>query len=1220
MFSTENHLPDPSDNFIGSGDEKASDNDIIIRNIIINNNNDVNVNQLQQFEVDLIKSGLDDINQTLPKFSIRDYVFGTRSKDFKTHWPFSRKNLQLCLKHGVKDVLPPFETLDSVRTPSSVVESADKSTGRRAVKLSGSSNHHLLSVSKNATQKLASDTENIKSNTSEKDKECYPSTTANASCSDVSSLAFQNRSPFLEPGSGNLQDLEKPEFLIRANKLKSISTQNQTKKCRLIVKLSNSIAEQKLNEDSSEIVMVSKVCPVCKTFTSSSNTTLNAHIDQCLSEESMVKCTAYPKVIKHRIKPRKTRLMVDIYETALCCTLEDLDRRNGTNWALNLGTFPAQESEVCDKTYNNENSFVINEDKQEDSAVYFDSNIGTKVRILSRFSDVKSKRNGENDCGSRKLVERDNVIKIVPRKKKHFVERHKLRKCPPYEQRRCSPRLDRCPEVNNAMKFSLEETKKEDLALPLEGRDHKLQSDDSGMIKQWVSFKRTTPKKKKNPNKSMAVTSHVPSRGDKLRTSDLRFPLSCDDNPLLATDRSHKRKEDVRFSSDDECMEQLPCQTNRAGYSLPDSREFYDDKKNHMTLSKSNFKRLKRKASSVFNGTGNHAVSRSNKKTVNVDSPFISSKLSKHHIFSSGGEDFGSRKKTFGGKKLSPLSKNSFSVRHTSVSESAIHMKSNTEVRWSENANEIEKDYDHLSIERARVSRIRKRRWNFLSTDKEHDTSSEHSNSSSKSGSHGLEQNIDSFVTDVIPTGESSSIKVVGIFDEFVCDPISKLSGGEPLIAFDGSFTYDRHCPSDFVLSCEREILCAGQVDVDNEGEGNYFVDPISIPGPPGSFLPSPGRMCSEELQGNSSLTTCRIHSSEDDERELIDRMDSSDSLISDRSFISTSIAARFDLTSPERSHAVQLEFGSDVFENRTGPLDRPKVDESRSNLVIPETKFPVCGDCESPSVVTSNSVLRLMGKNLMVMNKEENISPQTRPTQSSVWNSSLNPRASGVDDRPICDNLSRGLSLLDDLKTCMQTQQLLDFVLSVGSGSGVCSNFETPELSPNLSSTMLSHRTCNERPGSSLECHEYSGRCCFTPDRLVPTVRSDAPIRTSDSYGGRRKEVIVIDDSPEKAPALGFRTAQRGDTKNEGSSVGIFGSRAFGYDSRRHANSFYGYQTPFYDSGSQMVWNANTQVPQSFQGTNIDQEPDGSSLSTGHQRSNPSYFSPGFSLHANLT
>jgi hypothetical protein len=46
----------------------------------------------------------------------RDYVFTARSKDIKTNWPFSLKNLQLCSKHGVKDVLPPFQYLDKVRS------------------------------------------------------------------------------------------------------------------------------------------------------------------------------------------------------------------------------------------------------------------------------------------------------------------------------------------------------------------------------------------------------------------------------------------------------------------------------------------------------------------------------------------------------------------------------------------------------------------------------------------------------------------------------------------------------------------------------------------------------------------------------------------------------------------------------------------------------------------------------------------------------------------------------------------------------------------------------------------------------------------------------------------------------------------------------------------------------------------------------------------------
>ncbi|KAK8635383.1 hypothetical protein V6N13_004121 [Hibiscus sabdariffa] len=38
-------------------------------------------------------------------------------------------------------------------------------------------------------------------------------------------------------------------------------------------------------------------------------------------------------------------------------------------------------------------------------------------------------------------------------------------------------------------------------------------------------------------------------------------------------------------------------------------------------------------------------------------------------------------------------------------------------------------------------------------------------------------------------------------------------------------------------------------------------VDPILIPGPPGSFLPSPRHMDSDDLQGNASSSTGRIQS-----------------------------------------------------------------------------------------------------------------------------------------------------------------------------------------------------------------------------------------------------------------------------------------------------------------------------------------------------------------------
>jgi hypothetical protein len=77
--------------------------------------------------------------------------------------------------------------------------------------------------------------------------------------------------------------------------------------------------------------MASKSCPMCKTFSSSSNTTLNAHIDHCLSVGSTKGFEL--DVLKPKIKPRKKKLMAKIYVMVLHYTLEDLDLRNGTNWA-----------------------------------------------------------------------------------------------------------------------------------------------------------------------------------------------------------------------------------------------------------------------------------------------------------------------------------------------------------------------------------------------------------------------------------------------------------------------------------------------------------------------------------------------------------------------------------------------------------------------------------------------------------------------------------------------------------------------------------------------------------------------------------------------------------------------------------------------------------------------------------------------------------------------
>ncbi|PIN11867.1 hypothetical protein CDL12_15526 [Handroanthus impetiginosus] len=1360
MLSTENPPPDPP---------CSSDQIPQLKSISDERVSDDNINQ-----VDLLKSGLDD-NHPLPKFSIRDYVFNTRGKDIKNHWPFSPKNLQLCLKHGIKDVLPPFQTLESVRNPPTVKSAAEN------ISNSVAKSDHLSS--NDAGQELALNIENNKSSGSEEDKEC-PSTTTSLSCSDVNSVR-QIKTTNLKPEAENL--VEKAEFAVPASNKVENNTENTVKKCKLIVKLSN-IGEPKSNEELSVVseTMASKVCPVCKTFTSSSNTTLNAHIDQCLSSESTNKGAANSKVIKHRIKPRKTRLMVDIYATAQCCTLEDLDRRNGTNWASNLA-FAVLDMEECAEEKNNRLSSANSEDKADEGAVYFDSN-GTKLRILSKFSDLQSNANANDDFGSTKLVKRDKGSKLLSsKKKKVLVRSHKLQP-------------DHSPEVNNGQEreFPPDEDEKEDSAQPSKPIDE-TKSNDFGMIKTWVGSKRTGLKKKnmeresRHPDKiikNVRVKCSMPSLGDKFvkRASDTGFTMLSDD-PLISTE-SLKRKEDSTYSSHDEYMEQ-PCLGKKAGFSSLQSR---DGKKDHLVISQCNVKHSNKEGLSVHkrcinlpNGTENYVSSRTNKKmrsvsptvhAVDAGSSFFSSRMSRHHRFSSGGKELRSLKKASldhatlsGGKKLPSLRKNLLPARHASFSESKkslerkhlefkkprqycmsgsdeeagdgseIPRQDNRVEMLDENACQMEKAYGKSLKDKATVLKIRKKNGVFVNTGKEGDMASKRSNASPKSDSDGVEKNIDAYTGGNASAGTSNiidAVKQVEIRDEFVCEPTPKISGGEAFMAF-GEPLESLAGPSDAELISERyiksyeehqsehqalggdeqEVFCADKVGEDlvtsnahmveeinaNEGNGDYFVDvdPIPIPGPPGSFLPSPGRMGSEELQGNSSLTTCRVHPSED-EHELID-MDSSDSPISATSFVSNPILlphesqrdisedrmdpiveshVPLEQASPaygkthldeSRANSVSPEMSPDRFKNsqpcccsrkegvlqsgslnypesqllkrRTmtslpqdkqmgrdpndklysfnfpekAPTPEPKIVGANSLKRKTEPNFPTSGDCESPS--TSKPILRLMGKNLMVMNKEGYLTPQSRLSPSSTVND--HPRLHSAADKTVsggnihCEHCSFDHTLSRGSQVFENVQMVQHVDMSSSDGSRIRANFGAPELSVHPSGVMLSSKSFGGSFSTSLEGRE------FNFDQLGSQITMQTPngyqvdkVRTPDPSRGKHKEIIVIDDSPENEP-----------------SSAVKASTALGYDPR-HVNPFHTYQTRCYPlySGSQMVRNTNTQVPPSMiTNENLvkwNRTPEGSRLlhpnsltasspSTGHLRST-FYFSPGYSLPANFT
>ncbi|CAA0832501.1 Unknown protein [Striga hermonthica] len=836
----------------------------------------------------------------LPNFSIRGYVFCTRAKDIRNNWPFSQENLQLCLKYGVKDVLPPFDrTLDSVRSQSTAKCAAENSTVCRNTSIG---------------------VENIiNSSVSRKDNEIPPAT--------------DQSSPHTNSVPENIVKL-------KVNRLsQDLSTANPF------------LALDK---------MASNVCPVCKMFSSSSNTTLNAHIDQCLS----IKWTSNPKqMIKHRIKPKKTRLMADIYKTALCCTLEDLDRRNGTNWALNLGCQEDQDLGARD----------VNGDADD---VYVDSK-GTKVRTLSELGDLLPCKNAGYD--NDKPVKTDKRNKFgMSKKKKYLVQRHKiLDRClhgqgfyPPGADclsKYPRPEIRPEPKVKNCQE---EESKGfKDLRQHYIANDQTKFDYSGRVIKQWVGSKRSGLKEVVN-------LEHESSLSRKL-----------ENKPPI-----------------------------KSGVS----------------------------SSPVDTFNGNHSSSSNGKKigtdewpSVNGDSSSLSSRTSQHHpTFSPGANEFSyprnnssSRAMTSHSRKFSSLRKKLLSsVRHQSVPESRKklrlkHLDFNKHGPCCESESEDEalvsqfriygQDNEGLMAEasnepllnnKTRVLINHKKKEGFVNAGKG-DFPLKAYETSSESICHDVGKTIDPFGDTYNGFAAFSNVECISMF-------------------------------------CADEVGRDLVIAENNSGETqrNYYadMDPIPIPGPPGSFLPSPGHMSSEELKESSSLTTCRIRSSEG-EHEVVD----------------TNSSAGF-WEPPTQS-------------NNTNP------------------------------------VLRLMGKNLTVMNKDEsgsNIALASPGSMSCVDNglSTVNVSNGPHTFGRIC---SGGPPVLKNMQINMPPPIL----------EKAPSNFRP------LQSSACPCDCFDGNLSSSVKSHEYASECTMISKQIGTNFVQNvgAPLTPHvELCGSKQKEMIVIDDSPE--------------------------------------------------------------------------------------------------------
>ncbi|RWV86397.1 hypothetical protein GW17_00051713 [Ensete ventricosum] len=362
-----------------------------------------------------------------PNFSIRDYAFATRRKGLESSWPFTLHFLQLFLKHGVKDLLPPFETPSLVRVECSrkgseslqpvicpeieqILAPADPPAEAAIVRQQSCS---LL-------EEPSPDRKAIGCQIICKDELAH----CDAKAGWIRNHEQPERTSSEIGGLSSLSKAPSEIDVFEPTKRLQSSHESLEKNCRLIVKLgvvSRSCHAEDIISNSSTVSdhMASKVCPVCKTFSSTSNTTLNAHIDQCLSVVANNNWVSN-KLLKPKVKLRKKRLMVDIYTTAPHCTLEDLDRRNGTNWAIELAFTTAATVGVDMEAKKPKLLPTDPRDDVNEGAVYVDSN-GIKLRILSKLNDIPELKEERMFL---KHAEVETTKKNFIRKKKHLTTQY----------------------------------------------------------------------------------------------------------------------------------------------------------------------------------------------------------------------------------------------------------------------------------------------------------------------------------------------------------------------------------------------------------------------------------------------------------------------------------------------------------------------------------------------------------------------------------------------------------------------------------------------------------------------------------------------------------------------------------------------------------------------------------------------------------------------------
>ncbi|KAK9057152.1 hypothetical protein SSX86_024519 [Deinandra increscens subsp. villosa] len=903
MISLDNHAPsDPSTSKQNSHDLKVSDIDLKSADA----------------------ADLDDTNNPLPNFSIRDYVFGLRSKDIACNWPFSSKSLQLCLKHGVKNLLPPFQSVDCLRNNSS---------------LTGCSLENCLT-----DEELISSFDGKSMNDQLKSDIKLASTNPSGSEGDKESKFH------LQGQSGQTKSKEKQ--LACSKKLENASVNIITKKSRLVVKVNSGVEHVTPISET----MASKVCPVCKIFSSSSNTTLNAHIDQCLTGEGAMKWTDHPKVIvKHKVKPRKMRLMVDIYKTAPHCTVEELDRRNGTSWATN-SSFPAQEFQFQGVEEEKEEPGLTKVNPEvagNEGEVYIDTN-GTKVRILS-----VPKTSSSNIPGGRKLLKGVKGSKLIMGKKKNniFKKNHHKNdlKLTPNARKLCSPNTK---IVDDPAKSKPREdaVMAENCNKDEDGKEITKVVDLGITRPPWACSKRTgLSKKSDGQNRKVELKSHklkdlIVEMSDKsFPGSDLsssqsrkkmRTSLSLIKQPLTITGKFRKEATPMHHDDGEGSPDTQPSQHSNDEDDDDESDDDDDDDDDYEGTPKSD----NRSKGSKF------------------------SSLSRNLSF--------------------PATKFSFKRKFSAFKKS--HVKS------------VDGPSQNSSKEQSRVEEL-------VGIHKKQETRSITSKSSNEESSVGI-QTVNGSELESVGNGMLISIRAPSFMG---------LS-----TSFDPEFS-NQECAELY----QDQICSTNRAPNDVEKQENYFqeIDPIPIPGPPGSFLPaSPGgEMVSEEQTHEQ-----RVHLSEN--QHLHDTMDQDSMSNSPVSTVSNSRSS----CGKDDMYIKPYSNGDPGFTETGQSQSSFKIDQpcccSRKEMVLSVQDPYILRkqatesknfNSDNSTVSPSKPFLRLMGKNLTVVERDEDEfrrpqSSQQHPQQPVIFGQyhngfeshhlNVHPSRSQVDFRPVNRGFNR--------------------------------------------------------------------------------------------------------------------------------------------------------------------------------------------------------------------